>query len=485
MTGAPRAGAYSNAALRDRIGHPVIDGDAHVLELGPVFINYVREVGGDIARHFDPFSGVPFENLHRTHHVEPGARGKAATRRPVPPWWVEASNTVDWASAAAPALLYSRLDEIGFDFVVLYPTIGISLLHASTDEIRQVACRAYNNWAADAFGEFSDRLRPVALVPMHTPAEALDEIEHIEALGLGAVLIPSYVWRVGRPDQDVPGWLDVFALDAEQDYDTVWARYETLGLAVTAHSPGMGWPDRASPTNFSFNHIGHFSASGELLAKALFFGGVTRRFPRLRFAFLEGGVATACRMYADLVSHWRRRGPAGIVELDPRGIDVDEIMSLLGQHDQTDGSCYPDDIRQSLERRRAAVALQDDFGAAAIESIEDLGRRFVSPFFFGAEADDPLTSWAFARTINPGGAALQVFFGSDIGHWDVRDFREPLVEAYEQVERGLIGPEDFRAFVFGNALDLYGGHPGFFSRAPFAAGHGQSPSKGQEVRNAG
>jgi predicted TIM-barrel fold metal-dependent hydrolase len=450
------------AAVRERLDHPVIDGDAHVLELGPLFVDYVRDAGGDVAEQFDPLSGVPLENLHRTHHGGTDTAESVPERRPVSPWWVEASNALDWASAAVPALLYRRLDELGFDFVVLYPTIGVSLLHTQTDEIRRVACHAYNEWAADSFGPFADRMRPVALVPMHTPEEALVELEHVAALRLGAALIPSYVRR--------GDWLDTYALDSQHDYDAVWARADALRLAITSHSPGMGWPDRASPTNFSFNHIGHFAASGELLSKALFFGGVTHRYPALRFAFLEGGVGVACRVYADLVSHWRRRGTAGLDDLDPRRVDIAEVMTLLEQHGDARSRERADAVRAALERRQSRRALQDDFACAGVESIVDIAAQFTECFAFGAEADDPLTPWAFARTINPGAAQLRVFFGSDIGHWDVLDFREPLVEAYEQLEHRVITPEDFRAFVFDNALHVYGGNPDFFRHASFTAG---------------
>ena len=41
------------------------------------------------------------------------------------------------------------------------------------------------------------------------------------------------------------------------------------------------------------NHINGMAMSHEGLAKALFLGGVTHRFPQLRFGFLDGGVAWA------------------------------------------------------------------------------------------------------------------------------------------------------------------------------------------------
>jgi hypothetical protein len=52
--------------------------------------------------------------------------------------------------------------------------------------------------------------------------------------------------------------------------------------------------------------------------------------------------------------------------------------------------------------------------------------------------------------------------GSDIGHWDVPDFSEPLEEAWELVEHGLLDEDQFRDFVFTNQVKLYGVDPDFF-----------------------
>ena len=65
--------------------------------------------------------------------------------------------------------------------------------------------------------------------------------------------------------------------------------------------------------------------------------------------------------------------------------------------------------------------------------------------------------------VNPYGARLKGVFASDIGHWDVPDFREVLPEAYELVENGHFSDEDFRNFVFGNPISLWAGsNPNFF-----------------------
>ena len=85
-------------------------------------------------------------------------------------------------------------------------------------------------------------------------------------------------------------WLDVLGIDSGYDYDPVWRTCQELGYAVTFHSAAENYGLRNSISNFVFNHIGHFGEAGNAVCKALFLGGVTRRFPQMQFAFLEGGV---------------------------------------------------------------------------------------------------------------------------------------------------------------------------------------------------
>ncbi len=60
-------------------------------------------------------------------------------------------------------------------------------------------------------------------------------------------------------------------------------------------------------------------------------------------------------------------------------------------------------------------------------------------------------------------ARLNAFFSSDIGHFDVPDMTEVVPEAYELVEHGLLDEDDFRDFMFTNAVRLWGElNPDFF-----------------------
>src|SRR5207249_2423149 len=123
-----------------------------------------------------------------------------------------------------------------------------------------------------------------------------------------------------------------FGIDSEYDYDPVWAKCVELGVAPSFHSAGMGWGSRVSISNYMYNHIGHFASAAEALAKSLFLGGVTRRFPSLRFAFLEGGVAWACRLYAELVSHWQKRHGEGLANYDPAQLDRELFQQLHARY---------------------------------------------------------------------------------------------------------------------------------------------------------
>ena len=105
----------------------------------------------------------------------------------------------------------------------------------------------------------------------------------------------------------------------------------------------------------------------------------------------------------------------------------------------------------------------DEFEESLINDVDDVVRIFGEQFNFGCEADDPLVAWAFRDDVNPLGARLRPILGSDISHWDVRDMTEPVAEAFELVEDGVISDRDFRDLTFVNPVLLHAGpNPSFF-----------------------
>ena len=461
----------SASTIRAGLSHPVIDADGHWVEYTPVVSEQLRRIGGDRA-----VEGYLSISRQVRESLSLSVAERRRRRLPQEPFWSSpAKNTRDRATAMLPRLLYDRLGELGIDFAVLYPTVGLRVPGIEDDTLRRATCRALNILAADYFRDFSDRITPAAIVPTHTPEEAIEELEYCtRELGFKVVMFGSLVPRpVPAVSVDDPGaarfvrWYDTLGLDSEYDYDPLWAACAELGIAPTFHTGARRQGLRLSPTNFVYNHIGHFAAAGHAVCKALFLGGVTRRFPRLRFAFLEGGVAWAAMLYADLLGHWEKRNRDALAHTDPRALDRALLMELATKYGsdrlvaalrERDGWLDPGavDLTGGIENL-------DDFSACGIERPDDLRDLFVPPFYFGCEADDRLNAWGFDTRANPLGARLNAIFGSDIGHFDVPDMADVLPEAYELVEDGLITAADFRDFTFANAVRLWGtGNPEFF-----------------------
>jgi len=451
--------APSGSSERD-LDHPIIDADAHTVEFWPALAGYVRDEGValDTDRPMTQMGVLP-----SWHRLSPEERRRRLAYRPA--WWAfPARNTDDLATANVPGLMYGRLDEMGLDFSVVYPSLGLVFLHLEDDDTRRAACRAVNRYHADVFAEYRDRLTPVAVVPMQTPEEAIAGLDHaVLDLGMKAILIGSYARRpvpaAIEVDPSVAQWayrIDTFGIDSEYDYDPFWSRCLELGVSVAAHSATQGMGMRQSISNYVYNHIGNFATSAEALCKSLFLGGVTRRFPGLRFALLEGGVAWGASLYADLVSHWEKRNRDHIEHYNPANIDRDRFSELFGRYG---GDLIERAARGGVGSEAELEGLDpgetDEFAACAIEGVEDIRDLFVANFFFGCEADDPFVDLAFNVDRNPAGGRLRVLFGSDIGHWDVPDMAQVLIEAYEHVEGGRLSREAFRAFTFGDVTRFY------------------------------
>jgi predicted TIM-barrel fold metal-dependent hydrolase len=470
------------ARLRARLGHPVVDADGHFIETAPIFkaffLEYIKDQGGrELAARFERAGGLDYDDMVLRPWSRMSEEEKRRTRPTRPPWWtLPAANTLDRATAHLPRLLYERLDDLGLDFTVLYPSRGLTTASIKDDELRQIACRAFNAFHAEVYRPYAERMTPVALIPMHTPGEAIAALEHaVGELGFKAIMINGVVKRPlgggpeiapeGRPNwgAEAGEWLDALGLDSAFDYDPFWRRCAELRVSPASHTPGMGWDTRASISSYVFNHVGAFGASMEFSCRSLFLGGVTRRFPQLAFGLLEGGVGWACSLFADLIAHWEKRNRESIQQLDPARIDTDLLLELFAQYGDARFRADVGGLRESFTKLEPEPVRLDEYAACGIERVEDFAERFVPHFYFGCEADDPMVAWAFDAATNPLGAKLRAMFSSDLGHWDVPDMRAILPGAHGLVERGLLEPEDFRAFVFTNPVRFYTrANPEFF-----------------------
>jgi predicted TIM-barrel fold metal-dependent hydrolase len=447
------------AAIRDRIDHPVVDADGHLIEYLPLLFDFVRDVAGaDVQARLRHFNRDRF-----------GADGGFLPVRVF--HGLPAENTLDRMTATLPQLMHRRLDEFGIDFALLYPSFGLTLLALPDDEVRTAACRAYNLYVTEAYRDVRDRLEPVALIPTFTPGEAEAEIRHaVGVLGLKTVVMSGVVPRRVRPDGTEHPWVDTLGHESQFDYDPVWAACCELHVAPAFHGIGYGWGSRVSSRNYVHNHLGNFAAAQEAACRSLVMGGVLRRFPDLRCTFLEGGVTWACQLYADLLGHFEKRNGVAVRAFDDATLDLPLATALYDEY--ATGAMAGDHARFATVMERAADAARavdatagvDDFAESGIRSADDIVDIFSRQFSFGCEADDPMNALAFDRHALPHGVRLAALFASDIGHWDVPDAREVLLEAWELVEDGRLDHTDFADFTGWNVVrTLTAANPTFFA----------------------
>lgn len=268
-------------------------------------------------------------------------------------------------------------------------------------------------------------------------------------------------------------YMDFYGIDSEYDYDPFWAKVVELGVPITTHYGSQGWTGRSSISNYMNNHIGHFADGSQAFAKALFFGGVTKRFPQLRVAMLEGGADWGAHVYIHLVDRFSKRSLKGLQNYNPDLTNASELFELFERYGKeiTKGySLSKEELTKSVlgssfarHSRQPVGSELEDFGAAGIETIEDIRDRWVNNFFFGSESDDRTIAAAFNDKANPLNVKINAIYSSDVGHWDVPDLTAPLAESWDLVKEGVISEADFKSYVFANPYKFYTeANPNFF-----------------------
>ncbi len=202
-------GHQTPAQIHSQLKHPVIDGDGHWVEFEPVFSERMRKVGGDKAA--DGFLAAMKTTRDALNLSVAERRRRRISQSGF--WTRQTENTLDRATAMMPRMLYERLDEIGSDFAIIYPTAGLRLPKISDDATRRAVIRAYNIVSAEYFLDLGDRMTPAAIIPMHSPDEAIAELEYATGqLGAGKAGMFGKaccrgVWHRSRPMIPMSGGL--------------------------------------------------------------------------------------------------------------------------------------------------------------------------------------------------------------------------------------------------------------------------------------
>jgi predicted TIM-barrel fold metal-dependent hydrolase len=208
-----------------------------------------------------------------------------------------------------PASQHHAMVVEGLDRAVMFPTRGLFVLGLDSKqmmgpdglepEFAAAIARAYNDWLADFCRPYPGKFLGAGMVAPHDVTSAVAEVRRCATeLGFKAVFLsPGTVSR--------RQWHDPY-------YDPLWAECEKRDVAVGFHGGGQNHlkPD-FSLEIFDRLMMWHtFSQPLGIMATAvsLTAGGVCERFPKIRFALLEGNCSWAPWLFYRLDEHYEWLG---------------------------------------------------------------------------------------------------------------------------------------------------------------------------------
>lgn len=310
----------------------ILDADGHILEDEAGISAHLPEP----LRRAGPFSGFrlfpPLDHLHSqgpTHIPEGAFRQVDATG------WV------------------AFLDEVGIESTVIYPTAGLAVGKIHNRDWSLAVTRAYNDWLHGAYLRHSPRLRGMALLPLHDVPAAVAELERaVGDLGMVGAMLPSNGLRRQL---------------GAREFWPVYAAAERLGCALAVHGgchDGLGLDD-ADPFACT-RALGHpLSVTAQF--GNMIFAGLFDRFPGLRVAYLEAGVAWLLMALERLQEGYRSHVPYDL---------AGNFLTLR------DGEGVDDYIARQVREGRIYVGCEGDerFLPAAIAAVGVEAFVFSSDF---------------------------------------------------------------------------------------------------------
>ena len=169
------------------------------------------------------------------------------------------------------------VDGSKLDAAVLYPTAGLSFGLIQDPDWACVVARAYNNWLYDRYCKVDSRLKGVAILPVHDPKEAVNELRHaVTEQKMVAGLLPA-VTMLNK------GY-------GHADFYPIYAEAQKLNVPLAVHgavSRGLGFDFLLT---MSMIHTLEHPLAQMIQLTSVVLDGVFDLFPKLRMGFLEAGA---------------------------------------------------------------------------------------------------------------------------------------------------------------------------------------------------
>lgn len=212
------------------------------------------------------------EALTRGLPIEAQVELALVTRQRLAVWW----------SGATPYGQVAAMDHTGFDLACLVPTWTSYLLAVDGAEPQVTArlARIYNEWLASYCAAAPGRLEPIAAIPRHDPAHALEELRYALAKGWTAI--------VTRPNPIAGKTL------GHPDWDPLWAACAEANVTLILHEGTHAKTATVGADRFTTRFAQHACShpiEHMLAFTSLLEAGVLERHPRLKIGFLEAGAS--------------------------------------------------------------------------------------------------------------------------------------------------------------------------------------------------
>ena len=165
------------------------------------------------------------------------------------------------------------LDRDGVAATVVYgPPFGLTFV--DDREVRAACARAFNDWADEFNAVDRDRLAVLAILPVHSPAAAAEELRRVAALGHRGA-------QLGFFEAEEPPFVD--------GWDPFWATADEVGIPIHFHLSGgmhsLAFVDWQRPAAVTVSPM----QLDEALV-GMCFSGVFARHPNVRIVLGESGL---------------------------------------------------------------------------------------------------------------------------------------------------------------------------------------------------
>ncbi len=245
--------------------YSVVDCDGHVIEAADEMLRFMPDPfrgsiarGRDTQRLFPSLDGMHMPQAHRA-----GARG----RERVDASEFRTGSAEDWVAF---------LDKAEIKQAVMFTTQGLAVGIIQNPDYAVAVCQGYNDYVYHQYRRVSDRLHPMALIPMQNVKEAVNELRRaVVDLGLPGAMLPTRGLPVNL---------------GHELYWPVYEEAERLDCVLALHGGsnlniGMeGFIDNGA------SHILHHPLPLIINFVSFFRQGALDRFPNLRLGFMEGGA---------------------------------------------------------------------------------------------------------------------------------------------------------------------------------------------------